>query len=135
MPKAVRRLQRKAPAYAMQGLVELSTRLREATGHEIIDLNRVMGFVQFAYQQRELAQRGTAYAVDDFGFDPQWTESFLSVFKVLYKDYWRVETTGIENVPAAGRALLVANHAGVLPLGRHDDQDGDVRRAPAAPAT
>jgi len=52
----------------MQGLVELSTRLREATGHEIIDLNRVMGFVQFAYQQRELAQRGTAYAVDDFGF-------------------------------------------------------------------
>jgi 1-acyl-sn-glycerol-3-phosphate acyltransferase len=115
VPKAVRRLQRNAPAYAMQGLVELSTRLREATGHEIIDLNRVMGFVQFAYQQRELAQRGTAYSVDDFGFDPQWTESFLSVFKVLYRDYWRVETTGIENVPAAGRALLVANHAGVLP--------------------
>ena len=115
VPKAVRRLQRNAPAYAMQGLVELSTRLREATGHEIIDLNRVMGFVQFAYQQRELAQRGTAYSVDDFGFDPQWTESFLSVFKVLYRDYWRVETTGIENVPATGRALLVANHAGVLP--------------------
>ncbi len=115
LPKAVRRLQRNAPAYAMQGLVELSARLREATGHEIIDLNRVMGFVQFAYQQRELAQRGTAYSVDDFGFDPQWTESFLSVFKVLYRDYWRVETTGIENVPATGRALLVANHAGVLP--------------------
>jgi 1-acyl-sn-glycerol-3-phosphate acyltransferase len=34
---------------------------------------------------------------------------------VLYRDYWRVETTGIENVPATGRALLVANHAGVLP--------------------
>jgi 1-acyl-sn-glycerol-3-phosphate acyltransferase len=115
LAKAVRRLQRSAPAYAMQGLVELSARLREATGHEIIDLNRVMGFVQFAYQQRELAQRGTAYSVDDFGFDPQWTESFLSVFKVLYRDYWRVETTGIENVPATGRALLVANHAGVLP--------------------
>jgi 1-acyl-sn-glycerol-3-phosphate acyltransferase len=115
LPKAVRRLQRNAPAYAMQGLVELSTRLREATGHEIIDLNRVMGFVQFAYHQRELARRGTAYSVDDFGFDPQWTESFLSVFKVLYRDYWRVETTGIENVPATGRALLVANHAGVLP--------------------
>jgi 1-acyl-sn-glycerol-3-phosphate acyltransferase len=115
LPKVVRRLRRNAPAYAMQGLAELSTRLREATGHEVIDLNRVMGFVQFAYQQRELARRGTAYEVDDFGFDPQWTESFLSVFKVLYHDYWRVETTGIENVPATGRALLVANHAGVLP--------------------
>jgi 1-acyl-sn-glycerol-3-phosphate acyltransferase len=34
---------------------------------------------------------------------------------VLYRDYWRVEATGVENVPANGRALLVANHAGVLP--------------------
>jgi len=115
LSKTIRRLRRRAPGYAMQGLVELSTRLREATGHEIIDLNRVMEFVQFAYQHRELAQRGTAYEVDDFGFDPQWTESFLSVFKILYRDYWRVETTGIEHVPATGRALLVANHAGVLP--------------------
>src|SRR5205823_4733124 len=36
-------------------------------------------------------------------------------FKSLYHDYWRVETTGVEHVPATGRALLVANHAGVLP--------------------
>ena len=115
LPKAVRRLRRNAPVYAMQGLVELSTRLREATGREIIDLNRVMEVAQFVYQQRELSRRGTDYAVDDFGFDPQWTESFLTVFKILYRDYWRVETTGIEHVPAAGRALLVANHAGVLP--------------------
>jgi 1-acyl-sn-glycerol-3-phosphate acyltransferase len=115
LPKPVRRLRNNAPIYAMQGLSELSTRLREVTGREVIDLNRVMGFVQFAYQQRELARRGANYAVDDFGFDPQWTESFLSVFKVLYRDYWRVETTGIEHVPAAGRALLVSNHGGVLP--------------------
>lgn len=115
LPKAVRRLRRNAPAYAMQGLVELSARLRQVTGREVIDLNRVMEFVQFAYQQRELAGRGANYAVDDFGFDPQWTESFLAVFKVLYRDYWRVETTGIEYVPATGRALLVSNHAGVLP--------------------
>jgi 1-acyl-sn-glycerol-3-phosphate acyltransferase len=115
LPKAVRRLQRNAPVYAMQGLVALSTRLREATGREIIDLNRVMEVAQFVYRQQELSRRGTDYAVDDFGFDPQWTESFLTVFKILYRDYWRVETTGIENVPAKGRALLVANHAGVLP--------------------
>src|SRR5258708_33208286 len=78
-------------------------------------MNRVMECVQFVYKQQELARRGANYEVDDFGFDPQWTESFLSVFMVLYRDYWRVETTGIENVPATGRALLVANHAGVLP--------------------
>ncbi len=115
LPRPVRRLQRRAPVYALQGLSELSTRLRRLTGRDVIDLNRVMGVVQFLYNQRELARRGPNYAVDDFGFDPQWTESFLTAFMVLYHDYWRVETTGVENVPAAGRALLVSNHAGVLP--------------------
>jgi 1-acyl-sn-glycerol-3-phosphate acyltransferase len=33
----------------------------------------------------------------------------------MYHHYWRVETTGVENVPAHGRGLLVSNHAGVLP--------------------
>ncbi len=115
LPKAVRRLQRKAPMYAIQGLGELSTRLRDVAGHEVIDLNRVMGVAQFVYKQQALARRGWDYAVDEFGFDAQWTESFLPLFIALYRAYWRVETTGVEHVPPAGRALLVANHAGVLP--------------------
>jgi len=115
LPKRIRRLQRQAPLYAIQGLSSLSTRLRDLTGRDVIDMGRIMEAVQFIYQQRELARRGPNYAVDDFGFDPQWTESFLTVFKALYRDYWRVESTGVENVPPAGRALLVANHAGVLP--------------------
>jgi 1-acyl-sn-glycerol-3-phosphate acyltransferase len=113
--KTVTRLQRQAPLLAFQGLGELSVRLRRLTGRDLIDLNRVMEVAQFVYKQQQLARRGADYEVDDFGFDPQWTESFLSVFTVLYRDYWRVETTGIENVPATGRALLVSNHAGVLP--------------------
>jgi 1-acyl-sn-glycerol-3-phosphate acyltransferase len=115
LPKPVRQFRRQAPLYALQGVTELSARLKQATGRDVIDLNRVMNFVQFLYKQRELARRGADYQVDDFGFDPQWTESFLDVFMVMYHDYWRVETTGVENVPANGRALLVANHAGVLP--------------------
>jgi 1-acyl-sn-glycerol-3-phosphate acyltransferase len=74
-----------------------------------------MEVVQFAYRQQELAKRGPDYRVDSFGFDPEWTESLLPIFKALYRDYWRVETTGIEHVPDTGRALLVSNHAGVLP--------------------
>lgn len=101
--------------YAIQGLGELSTRLRNLTGHEVIDLNRLMEVAQFIYKQQALAKRGSDYAVDEFGFDAQWTESFLPLFIALYRDYWRVETTGVEHVPPAGRALLVANHAGVLP--------------------
>lgn len=115
LPRSLRRLQRQAPVYALQAVGELSLRLRRLTGRDVIDLNRIMELVQFVYQQRELAMRGPNYEVDEFGFDPQWTESFLGLFRTLYRDYWRVETTGVENVPADGRALLVANHAGVLP--------------------
>ncbi|HVH62466.1 MAG TPA: lysophospholipid acyltransferase family protein, partial [Candidatus Dormibacteraeota bacterium] len=115
LPRPVRRLQRQAPAYALQAVGELSLRLRQLTGHDVIDLQRIMELIQFTYQQRELARRGPNYAVDDFGFDPAWTESFITLFRTLYRDYWRIETTGVENVPATGRALLVANHSGVLP--------------------
>jgi len=115
LPRPIRRLQRQAPMYAIQGLSSLSTRLRDLTGRDVVDMGRIMEVVQFIYQQRELARRGPNYAVDEFGFDPQWTESFITVFKALYRDYWRVESTGVANVPSAGRALLVANHAGVLP--------------------
>jgi len=115
LPKPLRRLRRRAPMYALQAISELSTRMRDLTGREVIDMNRIMEVVQFMYQQRELARRGPNYSVDDFGFDPEWTESFLTIFKAVYRDYWRVETKGVEHVPASGRALLVANHAGVLP--------------------
>ena len=33
----------------------------------------------------------------------------------MYERWWRVTATGVTNVPAHGRAMLVANHAGVLP--------------------
>ncbi|HET7339443.1 MAG TPA: lysophospholipid acyltransferase family protein [Candidatus Dormibacteraeota bacterium] len=115
LPGPVRRLQRRAPMYALQAIGELSARLRDMTGRDVIDLNRIMDIVQFIYQQQALARRGPNFAVDDFGFDPEFTESLLNVFKMLYRDYWRVETTGVEHVPDSGRALLVANHAGVLP--------------------
>jgi len=61
---------------------------------------------------RELPARP---AVDEFGFDAAFTEGTLPVFEWLYRNYWRVEVDGIENVPAGGRALLASNHAGVIP--------------------
>lgn len=55
------------------------------------------------------------YAVDDFGFDPDLTENvILPLLKPLYDQWFRVEVNGIDNIPADGGALLVANHAGGL---------------------
>ena len=83
LAKSVKRLQRQAPLLAFQGLSELSARLRQVTGRDVIDMNRMMEFAQFLYRQQELMRRGANYEVDEFGFDPQWTESFLSIFTVL----------------------------------------------------
>jgi 1-acyl-sn-glycerol-3-phosphate acyltransferase len=38
-----------------------------------------------------------------------------TVYKFLYRYWFRVEVEGIENVPREGGALLVANHAGAVP--------------------
>jgi 1-acyl-sn-glycerol-3-phosphate acyltransferase len=54
-------------------------------------------------------------AVDEFGFDPAFTERVAPAALWLYRRYWRVEAEGVENVPARGAALLAANHAGVIP--------------------
>jgi 1-acyl-sn-glycerol-3-phosphate acyltransferase len=53
--------------------------------------------------------------VDDFGFDPRFNAAVQPFFELLYTLWWRVETFGMENVPAEGGAIIVANHSGVLP--------------------
>jgi len=52
---------------------------------------------------------------DDFGFDPEFTDRVQGIALWFYRKYWRVEVDGIRNVPARGRALLAANHAGIIP--------------------
>jgi 1-acyl-sn-glycerol-3-phosphate acyltransferase len=55
--------------------------------------------------------------VDEFGFDPELTDHvLLAALRPLYEHYFRVEVRGIENVPAEGGALVVANHSGTVPL-------------------
>ncbi len=52
---------------------------------------------------------------DDFGFDREFTDRVGVAVDWLYRKYWRVEVDGVRNVPARGRALLVANHASMIP--------------------
>lgn len=55
------------------------------------------------------------YEVDEFGHDPEFRQAVMPFFNFMYDSWWRVEMHGVENVPTAGRALLVSNHSGVLP--------------------
>jgi 1-acyl-sn-glycerol-3-phosphate acyltransferase len=57
------------------------------------------------------------YLVDEFGFDQHLNEAvFLPLLRSLFNSWFRVEVSGIENLPSQGAALVVANHAGVLPF-------------------
>ena len=47
------------------------------------------------------------YDTDEWGLDWEFLDAVRPFFTFLYKAYWRVETTGIENIPIDGRALLV----------------------------
>lgn len=62
-----------------------------------------------------LRMYGRSTQVDDFGLDVRFEEMVSPLFQFMYNKWWRVEATGLENVPASGRALLVANHSGMLP--------------------
>jgi 1-acyl-sn-glycerol-3-phosphate acyltransferase len=54
-------------------------------------------------------------SVDDFGYDEKFAASVRPALEFLYNVWWRVEATGVANVPGTGPALVVANHSGVLP--------------------
>ncbi|RSS85052.1 acyltransferase family protein [Streptomyces sp. WAC05292] len=57
------------------------------------------------------------YEVDEFGYDRELTDQVLmSLMRPLFDGYFRVEVRGVENIPAEGGALIVANHSGTLPL-------------------
>jgi 1-acyl-sn-glycerol-3-phosphate acyltransferase len=55
------------------------------------------------------------YEEDEWGYDPAFAAAAEPLLGFLYDRWWRVTATGTEHVPRDGRALLVANHAGVLP--------------------
>jgi 1-acyl-sn-glycerol-3-phosphate acyltransferase len=55
------------------------------------------------------------YREDEGGFDEEFAEGVLPLLELLYDRWWRVQATGVEHVPSHGRALLAANHAGIVP--------------------
>ncbi|MHB1614334.1 MAG: lysophospholipid acyltransferase family protein, partial [Actinomycetes bacterium] len=57
------------------------------------------------------------YAIDDFGFDRELTErAVVPLLRPWYRQWFRVQASGLENIPASGAALLVANHSGTIPV-------------------
>jgi 1-acyl-sn-glycerol-3-phosphate acyltransferase len=65
----------------------------------------------------EASPLGTdAASGDPFGLDVAFRRRVVPAVRFLHDRYWRVEVSGIRNVPQEGPVLLVANHSGALPF-------------------
>jgi 1-acyl-sn-glycerol-3-phosphate acyltransferase len=97
------------------------SKLRKTIGEDIFDVDTWKGMwtmlnYTFDYQADVLKRRLTGeYQTDEWGLDREYLDAVLPFFDFMYGKYWRVDMTGLENVPAEGRALLVVNHSGQLP--------------------
>ena len=102
-----------ATAEEIEAVIREFESRRGATEPALGDLaQRIAGAADF------LRSRLTGdYTVDEFGFDPQYNDAVvMPVLRFFFDKWFRVEVSGIENIPDEGAALIVANHAGTLPF-------------------
>jgi len=71
---------------------------------------------EIAERVRELDLSFNEYGLDKYGISQKYLSIFHTILGRAYRHYFRVECTGLANVPAQGRALLIGNHSGGLPL-------------------
>jgi 1-acyl-sn-glycerol-3-phosphate acyltransferase len=100
------------------GLVE---QLQGAAGGALFDLETWKGLwylinYTLKLQADFVKRRFTGeYETDEWGLDWEFLETVMPLVSFMYETYWRVETSGLENIPLEGRTLLVSNHSGQLP--------------------
>jgi 1-acyl-sn-glycerol-3-phosphate acyltransferase len=119
---ALRLIRENLERLSPQGLERVSQALRQNVFNSDYldpDFWRGIGMVlQYqADEVRALVQRRMKgeYALDAYGMDQELIDLVRPFAAFMYRTYWRVTAEGLEHVPADGAALLVANHAGVLP--------------------
>ena len=101
------------PAELVALAVDVLRAAATAAGVPAADVERQVAHA-IAYLRRRL--EGDV-SVDEFGFDEDFTQHvYLPLLRPLYKRWFRVEVRGIENIPATGGALVVANHSGTVAL-------------------
>ena len=69
--------------------------------------------------------------VDGFGADAAYLEKTAPLLDFFFEDYFRVDMDGLDKIPNDGGGLIVANHAGFLPIDALMLSHGILRRHPA----
>jgi 1-acyl-sn-glycerol-3-phosphate acyltransferase len=108
--------------FSPEVVVNLLQQLRSGLAKDVFDLDTWKGIwyvVNYSIDvQKDLLKRRVTgeYETDDWGYDPEVVDAVKPFFQFLYQRYWRVQVSGIENIPDEGRAFLVSNHSGQLPF-------------------
>lgn len=82
-------------------------------------LDRLAGMLLTSADEDRLATLNAGLggrAYDEFGLSPRVTRRALAFFKLLYKYWFRVESSGHAVLPEKEGAILAANHGGLLPF-------------------
>jgi 1-acyl-sn-glycerol-3-phosphate acyltransferase len=92
------------------GLREAGQELRQAVGKLLPRIRAGLGSAMDLVRLLEPPDR-----LDRFGMDPRFAERFAPIAELLYHAWWRTTVREGARVPATGPAIVVANHAGVVP--------------------
>jgi 1-acyl-sn-glycerol-3-phosphate acyltransferase len=118
---ALRLIRENLMRMAPERLQQAARLIRENLSSDYFDADfwRGLGIV-LRYQAEstaELIQRRVRgdYMTDPYGMDLELIETIRPFLGFMYRRWWRVTAEGLEHVPGEGRALMVANHSGVLP--------------------
>jgi 1-acyl-sn-glycerol-3-phosphate acyltransferase len=93
--------------------------LETAESAEAIAVENVAELAGSQYYVQKWGRKGLrsrAEEVDEFGLDRSFDARLRPVLDFIYRRYFRIQTEGIENVPSEGRAVIVGNHSGSIPI-------------------
>ncbi len=121
MANVLRLIRENLVRMAPEQLSRATALIRENISSDYLDPDfwRGVGMV-LQYQVDEITsliqrRRRGEYTTDAFGMDAELVELVRPFSGFMYRSYFRVSAEGLDNVPSVGRALLAANHSGVLP--------------------
>jgi 1-acyl-sn-glycerol-3-phosphate acyltransferase len=92
---------------------------RDLTSAEAIAVESAAELAGSDYYVQKWGRKGLrsrAEEVDEFGLDRSFDAKLRPVLDFIYRRYFRIQTEGIENVPSEGRAVVVGNHSGSIPI-------------------
>jgi 1-acyl-sn-glycerol-3-phosphate acyltransferase len=108
--------QEPAPEAAPLGSLELEREPPSAEAIAVESAAELAGSQYYVQKWGRKGLRSRAEEVDEFGLDRNFDQKLRPVLDFMYRRYFRVQTEGIENVPHEGRAVVVGNHSGSIPL-------------------